>query len=269
MLAMDLRHHLAVIVRFRAIVMIGFLLACTLSLFALFEVRTDGLQWRQEETWKSQSTVLVTQRGFPEGRVILPGSVPSGADVEAPEAGKQDGQDEQFADPQRFNGLAVVYSQLAQSDRVRGLMNPRPTRDQLVVAPIPAALHTTETLPLLALETTDVDPARARRLNESAVNAMTRFLEQEQARNRIAPKNRVLLQVLSPPGPATLLAGRSKTPAIAAFLLVMAAALALAYVLDNLRPRAPQSRRGVALEEVWAAPPAIVRERTDVERRAG
>ena len=44
------------------------------------------------------------------------------------------------------------------------------------------------------------------------------------------------VEVLNPPTEASILVGRSKTPALVAFLLAFAGSVALAYCLDNLSP---------------------------------
>ena len=237
---MNLRRHLDVLWRFRLILICAAVLGVALAILAVFRPTTSGLEWRADEVWTSQSTIFVTQDGFPWGRTILPGpQSTAGAvlpDGQLPE--EEDGKDrEEFADPGRFANLGILYSYFAKSDAVRALMRPQPDPEQLTVTPIQASANTTEVLPLLAIETAAATPAEARKLNTTAIDSLTTFLEDQQRNSKIEREDRVLLEVLNPPSKGTLLIGRSKTPAIVAFVLVMALALALSYCLDNLYPR--------------------------------
>jgi hypothetical protein len=243
---MDLRRHLRVVWRFRTLVLSGVLLGVFLGCLAVVKVSTDGVQWRAKETWSSDSTVLVTQTGFPWGRVLLPGPGPAAAATPEPGATETPRRDELFADPSRFTNLAVVYSYFAESDRVRALMRPLPDRDQLEVVPAPAGMHTAETLPLLTVTTLADTPGGAERLNRSAIDALQRFLRDQQDAAKIETDNRVRIQVLNPSSKAKLMIGRSKTPAFVAFILCLVAALAVAYILDNLYPRRPTGPEAVA-----------------------
>jgi hypothetical protein len=226
---MNLRRHLSILWRYRFIVAGGVAVGIVLGVLALFQVNSNGLQWRAEQTWSSQSTLYVTQPGFPDGRVVLGGGDPSVPAEEQPNRG------EQFADPSRFANLAVVYSSFIQSDRVRAMMNPSPSPGQISMAPVPAAMNSTQTLPIANLSTNAKDPATAKQLNTSAIKALNAFLQDEQERNKIPQDNRVRVEVLNPPSEAGILIGRSKTPGIVAFILCLSGALALAYCLDNLR----------------------------------
>jgi hypothetical protein len=283
---MNLRRHLNVLRRFRIIVAGGVLLAITMAVLAIFKVSTSGLEWRSTQIFQSTSTLNVTQHGFPDGRVILadtPTSKDGSIDSEA-EAAEARRQGDQFADPGRFANLAVTYAFYAQSDAVRKLVKPRPDPEQVTITPVPAGWNTSATLPLLTLQTTDEDPARARELNSAVIAALRGYIESEQSRNKIPPDNRVRIDILTPPSKAAVLIGHSKTPAIVAFILVLAAALALCYALDNLYPpkgrdpeeasvppvdlvpvppsaRTPDVPRVASSGQGWSAPPS--------SRRAG
>jgi hypothetical protein len=228
---MNLRRHLSILWRFRFIVAGGVVLGIALGVLALFQVNSNGLAWRAEQTWESRSTLYVTQPGFPDGRVVLGTGTPGVPEEQQPNKG------EQFADPSRFANLAVVYSSFIQSDRVRAMMKPTPAPGQITMNPVPAAMNSTQTLPIVTLSTNAKDPATAKQLNASAIEALNAFLQDEQERNKISPDNRVRVEVLNPPSKAGILIGRSKTPGIVAFILCVSGALALAYCLDNLRPR--------------------------------
>jgi hypothetical protein len=245
---MNLRRHVAVLWRFRFIVFGTVLVGIALAILALFQVSSSGLQWRDQETFGSQSTLLVTQPGFPEGRVVL-GDTTAAAQAEQQLASpKGKGKEEQFADPGRFSNLAVVYSYLAQSDQVRLLMRPVPQAAQLSVVPLTAGFGQV-TLPILQLNTSAHTPAEAKALNQAAITALQGFLATQQQDNGISRVNRVRVGILNPPSAPVLTVGRSKTPAVVAFILTLAVGLALAYCLDNLFP--PRRAGG---DDVAAAP---------------
>jgi hypothetical protein len=231
---MNLHRHLSILWRFRFILVGGVVLGILLGILALFQVTSSGLAWRAQQTWSSQSTLYVTQPGFPDGRVVL-----GGGDPTVP-AEQQANRGEQFADPSRFANLAVVYSSFIQSDRVRTMMNPTPSPGQISMTPVLAAMNSTQTLPIANLVTQANDPKIAKQLNTSAIKALSEFLEDEQEQNKIPADNRVRVEVLNPPSEAGILIGRSKTPGIVAFILCISGALALAYCLDNLRPLQPE-----------------------------
>src|SRR5215207_7640957 len=107
---MDFRLFARVLWRFRLLVLLGFILATALSMLALVQVSAEGLKYRQSELWASTTRLLVTQTGFPEGRLY----------AQQPDMTTNPGVP--VADPGRFNNLAILYSELATSDPVRRLM---------------------------------------------------------------------------------------------------------------------------------------------------
>jgi type II secretory pathway pseudopilin PulG len=266
---MNLRRHAAILWRYRFIVGGALLLAPIMAILAVCQVNGTHLKWRAEQTFSSDSTLLVTQHGFPEGRVLLGDPTQPLAEDKASGTDKS----EQFADPNRFSSLAVVYSYFAQSDRVRAIMRPVPERDQVIVTPITAGANQA-TLPLLTLTTTAHEARAAKQLNNSAIEALTTYIRDQQAGAKVAGANRVEIQTLNPPSNPIVTVGRSKTPAIVAFILVLAAGLALAYCLDNLFPAdrkqgkvedefddeatfpaVQQMDTTARLEDVWASAP--------------
>src|SRR5919201_4433245 len=115
---MDLPLYLSVLWRFRLLVGGGFLAAILLSLLAIVRISPSSphLAYRQSQEFSSQSILFVTQQGFPWGYAapptVTPGQTPpTDAATEAKLLGAK-----QFADPNRFPSLAVLYSYLAMSD---------------------------------------------------------------------------------------------------------------------------------------------------------
>jgi hypothetical protein len=77
------------------------------------------------------------------------------------------------------------------------------------------------------------------RLGNTAASVFRQYIVQQQVANRIPAKKRVVLQVITSANKhnTTLAAGRKKTTPIVIFLTVLLAAVGLAFVLENLRPR--------------------------------
>src|SRR3954452_7010113 len=72
---MNLSRHAAVLWRFRIVTAVGVVLGILLAVLASYRVTFDGgltLTPRGVETWSATSNLLVTQPGYPEGRVTLP-----------------------------------------------------------------------------------------------------------------------------------------------------------------------------------------------------
>jgi hypothetical protein len=148
----------------------------------------------------------------------------------------------QFADPNRFPSLAVLYAYLAMSDPVKKIMaRSGPVEDgHIVAAPVVATQSGYgTTLPLVAIAATETSPASAAKLVMRATDSFRTYLEEAQVQNRIPAQNRVLVTVLSRAEKPVLVKGRSKTMPLVVFVTVMISAIGLAFLLENLRPRRP------------------------------
>lgn len=237
---MNLATHAAVLWRYRAVTAAGVLLGIVLAVLAAYQVSWDGgpsLKPRGTETWKSESSLLVTQAGFPEGRVTLPaappaqGTLPGSTPVE-PEPPKDRIE---FADPLRFSFLAQLYAQLAVSDRVIDQLPGDPDPEQIEAVPVEGAAATQ--LPVIQLITTAGSAAAAKALNANLVKSLQSFLESDQAAANIRAQERTRIELLSAPAPPVMTAGRSHTASILAFLLCVLGAVAVAHLLAALRFR--------------------------------
>jgi hypothetical protein len=229
----DLNLYFRVLWRFRLIVATGFLLAVAIAIASLAKVGfahgSLSISYRQQETWQATTRLFVTQQGFPWGRSVLPAVSPTPVPPTSTSSGLQ------FADPTRLAGLAVVYAQLINGDLIqRQIRESVPPGTVLSAAPVtdPA---TNSPLPLVAVTSVAHTPAQAARVSQAGANLFRSYIADQQASAGIPLKQRVLLQVVSTE--AALIAGRKKTLAIVAFLAVLIATIALAFVLENLRPR--------------------------------
>src|SRR6266566_5311835 len=99
---MDLLKLIETLRRYRALVVVGGVLAVVLGLLSYGRPGWSGgptIKPTQSETWKSSVTLFLTETGFPEGRAI-PAYVPAIQGAPASQVGDQ----------ARFADLALVYS---------------------------------------------------------------------------------------------------------------------------------------------------------------
>jgi hypothetical protein len=240
---MDLAQHAAVLWRFRAVVAGGLLLGIVLALLAAYQVGWDGgpsITKRGSETWTTTSSLLVTQPGFPEGRITFP----TGPRVESPGttpettgSNRSTGRGGlEFADPSRFSALANFYAELALSDRVRSRLPERPKPGQIEARPVEGASGQ-PILPVIELVTFAESSEEARSLNKHLVASLQGVLTSGQAQNDIPQSQRVQLALLNRPSAPEMISGPSNTASILALLLSVIGAIALAHVLAALRDR--------------------------------
>jgi cytoskeleton protein RodZ len=237
---LDLRTFFRVIHRFWPLVALGVALAVALSFISFFRVDLHArphVTYRQHETWRGTEVLLLTQRGFPWGRTIYPYIVSKKTGLLIPAA--------PFADPGRFNSLAVFYAQLANSDAVRALVTRAGRLDGTYSAsPVvksvgggPGTQPITQLVPLIQIDGFARTPAHALGIARRVSHAMRSYLERSQTNADIPVKQRIVVQVLSTARKATLAQGRRLTIPIIAFVAILIATLGLAFVLENLRPR--------------------------------
>jgi hypothetical protein len=221
--------------RFRLIIVAGLLLGLLMAFLSYTRVSLDHgkpkISYRQAETWRSQNLVFITQRGFPWGRTVFPfnpQSTPTGTQVVPSD----------FADPARFSQLATYYAQFANSDAVQILIAKR-ARD--IPGSVSAQVLTDPSgrfpLPFVQILGLGPTPAAASSLANKGAGAFIDYLREQQAAAGIPEGQRVELRVSTRARGAILLAGRRKTTPVVIFLTLMLAAIGLAFILENLRPR--------------------------------
>jgi hypothetical protein len=234
---LDFRLYARVLWRFKGLVLLGLVLALTLSLLSTVRVTRHGATYRSPELWSSTMRLLVTQKGFPEGRLYAqepttPGD--PGTVVTTPSSKKGF----PLVDPGRFNTLAILYAELATSDPVRQLMRrDGPYRGQILATPLRDEQSGT-LLPLIDLAAISTTPQQAMALVQRGARALNTYIAAEQRTNNVPDADRVVVQTIVEPRGARLFQPRSKTMPIVIFLAVMFAIVALAFLLENLRPRA-------------------------------
>jgi hypothetical protein len=232
---MNLARHAGVLWRFRVITATGILLGTFFAIAASYKLTTDGLVARGSSTFSSRSQILVTQDGFPEGRVVLPTGPVTGSTSDTPKA---DPERLEFADPARFMALADLYTKLLLSDDVRRRIPERPNEKQIVASPLPA-VSGAPILPIIQLDVTAGTAAGATQLNKHVVSALRGLLVEQQNRNDISPGQSVKISTLNAPSTGALTTGPSHTASILVFLLFMIGTVALTHLLESLRPQDP------------------------------
>jgi hypothetical protein len=200
----DLALYGRVLWRFRWLVLLGLLLAAALTVLSVARVSRDGLSYRSAEVWKSTSTLLLTRNG------------------------------KTFAEPSAYSPLVDLYAQLANSDAVRKSMLRAGAHSdwKVTAAPVPPTLNPTAVLPVLALTGEAATPRDAVRATVLGRQAFVRYVS--------AQKGAAGIRVLQSATRPTLAVPRSKTLPIIVFLAMLSATVALAFVLENLRPATAQ-----------------------------
>jgi hypothetical protein len=220
--------YVDVIRRHRGLVVAGTVITVLLALLAYVRVSPDGIAYRSSQVWSNQATLALSQKGFPEGRSVLPESVPNGS----------------FATPDRFSSLVGYYVALATSDEVaallkrRGLIDAKSIQDGTL--PITAATLSptvSSPAPLLQLTASAESPVAAKTLTLGATRAFLDVLESRQKAAKIPENQRIVVRVVKRFGEPTLIVPRSKTKSIIVLLAGLTATFAAAFIRDNLRRR--------------------------------
>jgi hypothetical protein len=247
---MDLLRHIRILWRHRLALAVGILVGSALAVLVGYNVqpgKSPVITPRGEETWMSVSRLLVTQEGFPEGRVTLPAAA-----TDPKQRAANDGL--QFADPARFQGLASLYAVLANSDQVRSRLAQRPERDQITALVVdPDGPGSLSSLPVIELSTLASSAAAARKLNVDTVAALRGVLSEQQNDNKIDSASRVRLDSLDFPSAPILVTGRSHMASLVVFMIALLSAIGFAQLIE-----AVGSRRGGSKPRSGASGPQRV-----------
>lgn len=225
---MDLQLYVRVLWRFRLLVAVGVLLASALAILSIVRVSSDGLTYREKELWTSSTRLIVTQQGFPWGRLLAQDPTLS------VEAARRLGIP--LADPNRLNNLTILYAELATADPVLKLMRrDGPIGGKILATPV-VVQDGRYTLPLIDVVAITTSPQRAMRLAMRSAKAFETYLTEQQRLNDVPKSDRVVVQQVERPRGADLYRPRSKTMPVVIFIAVMFAIVGLAFLLENLRP---------------------------------
>ena len=219
---MDLELYLRVVWRFKWLVALGFVAACSLAVLSAFHVSPTSphLRTRTVEQWRATETLLVTEPGAPWLRSGYSKS----------------------ADPQKYSVLATIYVQFVMSNEVRALIHrswPLTKYDVVLAFPVLAQSYNSNSppLPLISVEVSSYSALRAQELARRTTAAFRDYLEELQAKNNIPTDKRVVVTTVRSYEPPLLVAGPSKTLPVVVFLTVMMGVIGVCLLLENLRPR--------------------------------
>jgi hypothetical protein len=227
---MSLPLYWAVLRRRRKFVAFGVLLAVLLSLLSYVRPAADPvptLVYRQQETWESSASILLTQPGFPQGRSTFPNRGP-------------------FADPNRFVSLASIYASLATTDDVKAEIKKKgPVPGFFFALPAVDRVANNTPLPIITTFGHASSAAGAVETVRRGTDALIEYIRVRQSEAGIPDNQRVYLEVATSPSPAQVVVPRKKTLPIFVLLAVLSATLVLAFTLENLRlqQRAEASER--------------------------
>jgi hypothetical protein len=253
---MNLARHVAVLWRFRAVTAAGLLLGLTLAVLASYQPTFAGgpsLTARGASTFNSESQILVTQAGFPEGRVTLPDAPILNSGSTADPKTKVDPNRFEYADPARFMALADLYTQLLTSDQVRSFIPEHPKPSQITASALPATSGA-PILPIISLITTAPTAAEAHNVNVNAIKALRELLKSQQEKAGILPAQRIRLDTLKESSPGQLVAGPSHTGSLLAFVLMMILTIAATHLLASIRGLPGDNDAARDAEETEPAP---------------
>ena len=208
---MDLNLYGTVLRRHGRLVAAGVLLAFVLTFLSVVRVSSHGIAYRQPVVWQSQSLLLLTQPGFPWGRVF-----PSTAASPA------------ATGPSRLQSLTELYARLANSDKVRRMMDREgaPETWKILADPIQQR-DSGSVLPVIALSGQAYSAKDAEAAVASGRRAFIRYLSLQQRDAAIPAAQRIQIQLLnasSTPRPVVI-KPHSKTLPILVFLAVLTATL--------------------------------------------
>jgi hypothetical protein len=232
---MDLRLFGRVIWRFRLIVGVGLVAAVMLATFSYVKVSFAhglSLRYRSEEQWVSYTRLFVTQPGFGWGSSVVNPKATNDAGSQANTLGVQQ------ASENRLSALANLYASLVDSDPVLALIRQRgPLHGMVQAAALPVVQGSDAVLPIIQIAGIAPSPKASVDLSANAADALRTFIAGQQSKNGIAPSERIVLQLVNKASGTKVFAARKKTLPIVVFLTVALAVIALAFMLENLRPR--------------------------------
>jgi capsular polysaccharide biosynthesis protein len=236
---MDLHRHIRLLWRSKLLIAAGAIVGILLGVLASYKISGSGLELRKTPIYTAQTKLMVTQNGFPWGRTTLPGTATSTVPNSGKEAGDSSASSDSsvnFADPGRLSTLAWMYSHFLMGDQVKAMIKNPPADMTIDAAPITAGGNLSAgALPLIGLTITTADPKAAQRLTREVPQALEEYLTKEQNASKTPAGDRVEITTVNRSPFA--MAGKSKAMmmSLVIFMMGVAAAVALAYILENLR----------------------------------
>jgi DNA-binding protein Fis len=235
----NLRLFAAVLWRFKYVVAGGCAIAILLSVLSIAKVDLSHgvprLTPRTQQIYASSAALLVTQSGFPWGSAVQSYYSSAGSKSSPVPAG----------DLNRLTALANLYVQLANSDVIKSIVaRHSPAGGHLITASQNYSFspsYYSSALPIVTINGTGTTRANAILTTQAGVDALSSYLRRQQNSARISDAQRVVLQEIQRPRLTTVMNPTKKTIPAVVFLTIMLAVVGLAFVLENLRPRANET----------------------------
>ena len=184
------------------IVLVGVALTLGLVVLSVARISSSGISYRSPQIWSNEATLVLTQKGAPELRSVLP--ITRGGFS--------------LADTSRFAGLIDVYTTLATSDSViralerRGLIDPKDMEDGASPIAATAVVSTVggAPTPMMTISATSVSGPVATKLAKAATDAFLGVVAARQRAAKIPLKDRIQLRVVKSADEPKLVKPRSK-----------------------------------------------------------
>lgn len=227
---MDLNHFLAVLRRFRGLLIAGVAVSLLLTLAATAKVEmrhgVPSVAFRKSEEWASETRLLLSQPQFNAARLQRSGVDPATA------------LNLQSASDARLPGLASLYSNYVAGDGVQKAVLDRTRLGGALESSVVQVSPTNDALlPIISIVGVADTPAHSVKLAVMARQSLAAYVDRQQGEQGVPTTGRVHLTVLNAANQPALIRPHSKTLPVAVFLVVLFAFVGLAFVLENLRPR--------------------------------
>ena len=243
---MDFKLFFAVVKRYKRVVIVGAVLGVVLSVLSYGMPGMKGgkptIIPRGAETWSGEAQVLISQVGFPYGRAVTQFVPGKGTSTPA----------EPIGDVSYMSNLSSIYAALANGSDVQravakqthlalcpltigpiGTATPAPGACSSVVAAPLAQPGTGVPLPLITLTSSASTQGQAAKLATTTIAVLRNAITQQQAASGTPVDQRVQLQTVNTGATATLTSGPSKSIPILVLFAIVAASVALAFILNN------------------------------------
>ena len=226
---MDLHLFFGVLARHKTLLLRGLVLAAVLAALTYGTPslsRGPHLVPRGQETWQSQSQVLITFPGFPYGRT----------QVAPPATSKASSSSTAPASPgfqTNLASLGIVFANLANGDALQSQLRSGSPRDATVRAQPVYDPNSGLPQPFVDLIATGPTGRSAAALAARAATNLQAYIARQQSLAYIPADERIELELIQTASKPQLTQGHKITLAVLVFLAVLTAVVSLAFLLEN------------------------------------
>ena len=240
---MDLRLYLRVMRRFWYVMVLGVVAAIAAGTLAGYTVTGDGLEPRTTQLHQASTTLLLEDPSLPTFSVESDPQ-PAGTEEDpAPQVRRQE-----------LSQLSLIYAYIISGDEIRDRVSAASgglTDDEIITA----VQRTTQpqgnerfpgryNLPILDVVAASTTPERAEQLSVVAAEQFVDYVTETQDAQGLDPVRRVDVSVLSRTASTVVDTSSPLLPMLAVAMAVLAATVALVFVLANLSQDTGFRRRG-------------------------